>query len=82
MKQILRPSSVPYFHPRWLPPKWCALYNISHQIYLQQQFYCRFASFVEGNSHLSDDEILEYETSIQQTDLTDDEEDVTEEEED
>ncbi|CAH0553365.1 unnamed protein product [Brassicogethes aeneus] len=25
----------------------------------------RFASFVEGNSHLSDDEILEYETSIQ-----------------
>lgn len=29
---------------------------------------------MEGNSHLSDDEILEYETSIHQTDLTDDEE--------
>ncbi|KAL3271626.1 hypothetical protein HHI36_022100 [Cryptolaemus montrouzieri] len=34
----------------------------------------RFASFIEGNSHLSDDEILEYETSFHQTDLTDDEE--------
>lgn len=32
----------------------------------------RFASFIEGNSHLSDEEILEYETSIQ-GDLTDDE---------
>lgn len=31
----------------------------------------RFASFIEGNSHLSDDEILEYETSIQGG-LTDD----------
>lgn len=33
----------------------------------------RFASFVEGNSHLSDEEILHYESSLQQTDLTDDE---------
>lgn len=33
----------------------------------------RFASFIEGNSHLSDEEILEYETSINQVDLTDDE---------
>ncbi|XP_018580078.1 nuclear envelope integral membrane protein 1 [Anoplophora glabripennis] len=32
----------------------------------------RFASFIEGNSHLSDEEILEYETSTQ-GDLTDDE---------
>lgn len=34
----------------------------------------RFASFMEGNSHLSDQEILEYETSIQ-GDLTDDDND-------
>lgn len=34
----------------------------------------RFASFIEGSSHLLDEEILEYETSIQDTDLTDDEE--------
>lgn len=33
----------------------------------------RFASFIEGTSHLSDDEILEYETSMHQTELTDDE---------
>lgn len=39
----------------------------------------RFASFVEGNSHLSDEEILEYETSIHETDLTDDEEEMSEE---
>lgn len=32
----------------------------------------RFASFVEGNSHLSDEEMLEYETSIQ-GELTDEE---------
>lgn len=45
--------------------------------------YSRFASFVEGNSHLSDEEILEYETSIHQTDLTDDDEDgISSEEED
>lgn len=31
----------------------------------------RFASFIEGNSHLSDEEILDYETSIQ-GELTDD----------
>lgn len=37
----------------------------------------RFASFVEGNSHISDDEVLEYETeSFHRTELTDDEEDV------
>lgn len=36
----------------------------------------RFASFIEGNSHLSDEEILEYETSIHQTDLTDEEEEL------
>lgn len=29
---------------------------------------------MEGNSHLSDDEILEYESSIHVTELTDDEE--------
>ncbi|KAJ8937441.1 hypothetical protein NQ314_011830 [Rhamnusium bicolor] len=41
----------------------------------------RFASFIEGNSHLSDEEILEYETSVQ-GELTDDEEsDFTDEEE-
>lgn len=34
----------------------------------------RFASFVEGNSHLSDEEILCYESSIHETELTDDEE--------
>ncbi|CAG9815735.1 unnamed protein product [Phaedon cochleariae] len=34
----------------------------------------RFASFVEGNSHLSDEEILEYETSVQ-GEITDDEHD-------
>ncbi|CAH1109568.1 unnamed protein product [Psylliodes chrysocephalus] len=39
----------------------------------------RFASFIEGNSHLSDDEILEYETFVH--DLTDDENDLTDEEE-
>ncbi|CAG9828959.1 unnamed protein product [Diabrotica balteata] len=41
----------------------------------------RFASFVEGNSHLSDDEVLEYDSFVQE--LTDDEEreDMTEEEE-
>lgn len=39
----------------------------------------RFASFVEGNSHLSDEEILEYETSIHNVDLTDDEVDSDEE---
>ncbi|KAK9892440.1 hypothetical protein WA026_019893 [Henosepilachna vigintioctopunctata] len=33
----------------------------------------RFASFIEGNSHLSDEEVLEYETSIHQSGLTDDE---------
>ncbi|GLV34050.1 Nuclear envelope integral membrane protein [Carabus blaptoides fortunei] len=34
----------------------------------------RFASFVEGNSHLSDEEILKYDNeSIHQTELTDDE---------
>lgn len=32
----------------------------------------RFASFIEGNSHLSDDEVLEYETSMH-GELTDDE---------
>ncbi|KAJ8918149.1 hypothetical protein NQ315_011606 [Exocentrus adspersus] len=32
----------------------------------------RFASFIEGNSHLSDEEILEYETSVQ-GEVTDDE---------
>lgn len=29
---------------------------------------------MEGNSHLSDDEIIEYEASINETELTDDEE--------
>ncbi|KAI4459613.1 hypothetical protein MML48_6g00006056 [Holotrichia oblita] len=33
----------------------------------------KFASFIEGTSHLSDDEILEYEASIHNTELTDDE---------
>ncbi|KAK4881003.1 hypothetical protein RN001_004322 [Aquatica leii] len=42
---------------------------------LKLQDVKRFASFMEGNSHLSDQEILEYESSIQATDLTDDEED-------
>lgn len=32
----------------------------------------RFASFIEGNSHLSDEEILEYETSFH-AEVTDDE---------
>ncbi|CAG9773026.1 unnamed protein product [Ceutorhynchus assimilis] len=32
----------------------------------------RFASFIEGNSHLSDDEILEYETSLVRDNLIDD----------
>lgn len=36
----------------------------------------RFASFIEGNSHLSDDEILEYETSIH-GEITDDSENET-----
>ncbi|XP_044763584.1 nuclear envelope integral membrane protein 1 [Coccinella septempunctata] len=39
----------------------------------------RFASFIEGNSHLSDEEVLEYETSLQQVDFTDDEEQTDEE---
>lgn len=39
----------------------------------------RFASFIEGNSHLSDDEILEYETSIQGG-LTDDDDSETSDE--
>ncbi|XP_028149433.2 nuclear envelope integral membrane protein 1 [Diabrotica virgifera virgifera] len=40
----------------------------------------RFASFVEGDSHLSDDEVLEYDSFVQE--MTDDEEreDMTEEE--
>lgn len=43
---------------------------------------CRFASFVEGNSHLSDQEILEYENdSIRHDDLTDDEEELTDDNE-
>ncbi|XP_058816274.1 nuclear envelope integral membrane protein [Topomyia yanbarensis] len=33
----------------------------------------RFASFMEGSSHLLDDEILEYETSNAQVDISDDE---------
>lgn len=43
----------------------------------------RFASFVEGSSHLSDEEMLDYETSMA-GDLTDDENDhsFTEEDED
>ncbi|KAJ8953007.1 hypothetical protein NQ318_015369 [Aromia moschata] len=43
----------------------------------------RFASFIEGNSHLSDEEILEYETSIQ-GEITDDEQSeiLTDEEDD
>lgn len=45
--------------------------------------FLRFASFIEGNSHLSDEEILEYETSIQ-GELTDEEydDDLTDEDED
>lgn len=40
--------------------------------------FSRFASFIEGNSHLSDQEILDYEHSIHATELTDDEdEDMT-----
>lgn len=41
----------------------------------------RFASFVEGNSHLSDQEVLDYESeSFHRTELTDDEdEDITNE---
>lgn len=35
--------------------------------------FSRFALFMEGSSHLSDDEIIEYESSIQCTELTDDE---------
>ena len=30
--------------------------------FLQSLSYCRFAEFVEGNSHLEDDEILAYES--------------------
>ncbi|XP_025832391.1 nuclear envelope integral membrane protein 1 isoform X2 [Agrilus planipennis] len=41
----------------------------------------RFASFIEGDSHISDDEILEYETAIQSTDLTDEEDMFTDDEE-
>ncbi|KAF5289215.1 hypothetical protein FQR65_LT00103 [Abscondita terminalis] len=37
----------------------------------------RFASFVEGDSHISDEEILEFESSIHLTNLTDDEEELT-----
>ncbi|CAG9857286.1 unnamed protein product [Phyllotreta striolata] len=40
----------------------------------------RFASFMEGNSHLSDDELLEYETFIH--DLTDDEDNTLTDEDD
>ncbi|KAK9730785.1 NEMP family [Popillia japonica] len=40
---------------------------------LKLQDVKRFASFIEGSSHLSDDEILEYETSLHNTELTDDE---------
>lgn len=36
---------------------------------------------MEGNSHLSDDEILEYESSIQVTELTDDDEEMMTDEE-
>ncbi|ENN75781.1 hypothetical protein YQE_07738, partial [Dendroctonus ponderosae] len=36
----------------------------------------RFASFVEGNSHLTDEEILEYETSIQYRPFADEEDSV------
>lgn len=42
----------------------------------------RFASFVEGNSHLSDEEILNYEASINEIDITDDELEMSEEDED
>ncbi|KAL1509445.1 hypothetical protein ABEB36_004180 [Hypothenemus hampei] len=41
------------------------------QTALKLQDVKRFASFIEGNSHLSDNEILEYETSIQ-AELTED----------
>jgi hypothetical protein len=50
------------------------------QIALKLKDVKRFASFIEGSSHLSDEEILEYETSIHTTDLTDDESEYTEEE--
>lgn len=33
----------------------------------------RFASFMEGSSHLSDDEVLQYESSLRDTELTEDE---------
>uniref|UniRef100_A0A1Y1KIZ8 Nuclear envelope integral membrane protein 1 n=2 Tax=Photinus pyralis TaxID=7054 RepID=A0A1Y1KIZ8_PHOPY len=41
----------------------------------------RFASFIQGNSHLTDAEILEYESSVATTDVTDDEEDLFTDEE-
>ncbi|KAF5299263.1 hypothetical protein FQA39_LY02436 [Lamprigera yunnana] len=41
----------------------------------------RFASFMEGNSHLSDEEIMDYESSMLVTDITDDEEDLLTDEE-
>ncbi|RZC32809.1 transmembrane protein 194A, partial [Asbolus verrucosus] len=50
------------------------------QLALKLKDVKRFASFIEGNSHLSDQEVLEYETSIQTTDITDDESEFTEEE--
>ncbi|KAJ3664956.1 hypothetical protein Zmor_000485 [Zophobas morio] len=50
------------------------------QLALKLKDVKRFASFIEGNSHLSDEEILEYETSIHTTDLTDDESEYTDEE--
>lgn len=40
---------------------------------LKLQNVKRFASFVEGSSHITDTEILEYESSVQPSDMTDDE---------
>ena len=40
--------------------------------------FFRFAEFVEGQSHLSDNEMLDYETATILPDLTDDESDESE----
>lgn len=53
---------------------------IPHLQPLLNTFFCisnRFASFIEGNSHLMDEEIFEYETShIDETDDEDENEDL------
>lgn len=51
---------------------WLKKKSKDNQCFLVNKIIFRFASFIEGNSHLSDEEILEYETSIQ-GELTDEE---------